>query len=146
MPFTNYFSKAILDQAFRGTAYTFPTTMYVGLGLNTGTPDGSGADGRTGFNEPGSGLGYARFTYANNTTNWPAATGTTNATKSNSVAITFGPNTTTNWGTVAYWGLFDGGTLGAGNLCIYGSLTLAKAVNIGDSPSFAIGALTITLT
>lgn len=146
MPFTNYLSKAILDEVIRGTAFSAPGTWYVGLGLNTGTPDGSGADGRTGFNEPGSGLGYARFSLTNNSTNWPAATGTTNASKSNSTAITFGPNTTTNWGTVAYWGLFDNGTLGSGNLCIYGSLTTSKAVNIGDSPSFAIGALTITLT
>lgn len=146
MPFTNYLSKAILDQAFRGTAFTFPTTMGVALGLNTTTPDGSGANGATNFTEPGSGLGYARFSYTSNTTNWPVATGTTNATKSNSVAITFGPNTTTNWGTVAYWGLFDNTTLGAGNLLIYGSLTTPKAVTIGDSPSFAIGALTITLT
>lgn len=144
MPFTNYFSKAILDQAFRGTAFTFPTTMYVALGLNTTTPDGTGANGDTGFTEPASGRGYSRFTYTNNTTNWPAATGSNNATKSNSVAITFGPNTTTDWGTVAYWGLFDASS--AGKLCIFGSLTTPKAVTVGDTPSFAIGALTITLT
>lgn len=146
MPFTSYFSKAILDQAFRNVAFTFPTTLFVGLGKDTTVPDGSGADGRTNFTEPGSGIGYARVAYTSNTTNWPLASGTTNATKSNSVAVNFAACTTTNWGNIAYWGIFDGGTLGAGNLLIYGSLTVTKAVNVGDTPSFAIGALTITLT
>jgi hypothetical protein len=43
-------------------------------------------------------------------------------------------------------GVWDSATIGAGNLYYYGDLTVAKQVNTGDTPSFAVGAFTIQET
>lgn len=145
MPFTNYLSKKILDEVIRGAAYTAPSIWYVGLATNATTPDGTGANGDTGWTEVStSGTAYARKAVNNNTTEWPAASGSNNASKSNSNAITYN-QATAAWGNLAWWGLWDAST--AGGLCIFGALNGApRAVNANDTPSFAAGALTISLT
>ena len=56
--------------------------------------------------------------------------------------MTFGPNTTSGWGTVTHFGIFDAST--NGNLLYWGALTASKTVAVGDSVSFGAGALVVT--
>lgn len=137
MPFTNYLDQKLVELVFSDTAYTVPATLYVGL--STTTPAQTG----TGFTEP-AGSGYARVAVTNNTTNWVAA-GSQPATgyeMENGTAITF-PAATGSWGTVTYFGIFDAAT--AGNLLAYGALTTSQTISSGDTASFAVDALTVTL-
>lgn len=123
---SDYLENKVLDHVLRNTAYTSPATVYVGL--YTATP--SDAGGGTEL----SGNGYARQSCA-----FSAASG---GSISNSGTVTFGPNTTSGWGTVAYFGIFDASS--SGNLLYWGSLTASKTVAVGDSVSFAAGALVVT--
>jgi hypothetical protein len=104
---------------------TRPTAWYLGVG--TGNTD-------TGLTGEPSGNGYSRQSVA--------FTVTTD-TATNSGAITFGPNTTSNWGTMASVAIFDAAT--SGNCLWAGSLTDAKAIAVGDSLTIAAGALTVSL-
>jgi hypothetical protein len=107
--------------------------VYVGLFTTAPTDAGGGAEV--------SGGAYARVAMTNNSTNWPAASGTTPAVKANGTAVTF-PRATAAWGTVAAFAIFDAAS--AGNLLYWGALTTAKVVAIDDTPSFGVAALTIT--
>lgn len=60
----------------------------------------------------------------------------------NDGAITF-PTASASWGTVTHFGVFDAST--AGNLLYWGALTTSKAVGSGDTASFAVGELDVTL-
>jgi len=129
MSFSDYLENALLDHLFGKAAYTAPT-IYVGLSTADPLDDG------TGLAEP-VGNGYARVATA--ATDWSAASSgvTTNAT-----TITF-PQATGLWGTVTHFALFDAST--GGNLLASGALTTAKSPDVGDTPSFAAGSLTVTL-
>ena len=135
MPFTNYYQEALLNE-WEGTAYAFPADLYVGL--STSTPVEAG----TGVTEP-AGSGYARVTVTSSAAGWTAATGgASGSTISNAAAITF-PQASGAWGTVTYFVIYDAAT--AGNMLAYGALTTAQAIGSGNTPSFAAGALTVTL-
>lgn len=135
---SNYLSKKLLDHVLGNTAYTAPATVYVGLwnvaGSLTDTATGSAT------NEV-SGGSYARASVTNNTTNWPASTGTTTAAKSNATAVTF-ITATGSWGTVYQTGLIDASS--NGNLLYWSDVTTPKAVSTSDTVSFAIGAISLT--
>lgn len=125
---TDYLEDAILNHVLRNTAYTSPTTIYVGL--FTAMP----ADDGTGGTEV-SGGSYARqsVTFAAPVTGQVA----------NSALVQF-PTATGAWGTILGMGLFD--ALTGGNLLYYGTLTASKTVGIGDQISFAASALTVAET
>lgn len=129
--FSNYLENALLNQIFRGTAYSFPGTLYVGLFTVAPSDAGGGTEV--------SGNSYARVSVTANTTNW--AESTAGAT-SNSSAITF-PQASGNWGTVVALGIFDAST--SGNLLAWADLTTSKLIGNGDTPSFASGDLDVTL-
>ena len=137
MPLTNYADTALIDLLFGAVAYTTPVTLYAAL--STTTPTQAGAT----FTEP-SGLGYARVAVTNNTTNFVAAATqpATGHEVENGTAITF-PAATGSWGTITYVGFYDAAT--AGNLLTFAALTTAQTVASGDTLSFAIDAITITL-
>ena len=59
----------------------------------------------------------------------------------NNAVITF-PTASANWGTVTGFAVMSAST--GGSQLMWGSLTAAKAVNNGDTASFASGALTLT--
>lgn len=59
----------------------------------------------------------------------------------NNAVITF-PTSTVDWGTVVAFALCTAST--AGTQLMWGTLTSNKAVNNGDTASFAAGALTLT--
>lgn len=82
-----------------------------------------------------SGGSYARV---NSSAKWAAPSA---GSVSNNAVITFA-TATVAWGTVVAFGLFDAST--AGNLLRWASLTASKVVGVGDTPSFAASALTMT--
>lgn len=129
--FSDYLENALLNQLFRGSSYSFPGTLYVGLYTAAPTDAGGGTEV--------SGNSYERVAVTANTSNW--ANSTAGAT-SNSNAITF-PQASGSWGTVVALGIFDAST--SGNLLAWADLTTSKLVGNGDTPSFAAGDLDVTL-
>jgi hypothetical protein len=135
--FGDYEEAKVLDAIFGQTALPAVATTYIALFTITPTDaDASGTEVTGGS--------YARQAFTNNTTNWPAASGTTPVSKANGVAITWATAPTANWGTVVAFAVYDAATVG--NQLAWGPLSVSKTINNGDAaPSFAIGALTITL-
>ncbi len=127
--FSNYWENEILDHLFGKGTYT-PPTIYVGLSAADPGDDGSG------LSEP-SGGAYARVATAG--TDWNAAGG---GALDNTNAIEF-PEATASWGTITHFALFDAAS--GGHLLAHGSLTISKTVSVGDTASFAAGALDVTL-
>jgi len=120
--FTNYLEDKVIGHLFGGTAYTAPTTLYVGL--QTSTPSDS-----TGGTEVSGGA------YARQSVSWDIQTGGT-AQATNSAALTF-PAATTDWGICTHAGVYD--ALTGGNLLAFETLTKTdfttanpKTVNTGD--------------
>jgi hypothetical protein len=130
--FSDFLENELLDHVFGDASYTAPGTLYVGLSSTDPLDDGSG------ITEPVGGS-YARVAKTNNLTNWPAASG---GAKSNGTAITFA-TATASWGTVGYFFISD--ALTGGNMLGHAALTTSKTIDSGDTASFAIGELDITL-
>lgn len=130
---SNYLENKLIDQLFRGQAFTFPATLHFALFTS--------APGETGGTEV-SGGGYARAAVTASLANFAGTQGAgtteassgTNGTTSNNTAITY-PTPSANWGSIVGVGVFDAVT--GGNLLIYSALTTPKTVNNGDpAPSF----------
>lgn len=131
--FSDYFEAAILNW-FRGTTFPAATgSVYSSLHTAATADDGTGTEVSTNA--------YARVAIAKATGSWsaPAAAGVI----SNSAAVTFPTATSTGWGTVTHGALWDAATVG--NMLMHGALAASKAVGGGDTFSYAIGALTITV-
>jgi hypothetical protein len=128
--FSDYLENKILDHVFAGTSFTAPSTLYVGLYTTAPTDAGGGTEV--------SGNGYSRVTCTPSTTFDAAASGATQTI----TAVTFAQATGT-WGTVTAFGIFDQVT--SGNLLAWGTLTLSKLIQSGDTASFAAGDIDITL-
>lgn len=114
-------------------AATRPTAWYASLHV------GAATEAAPQTNEIGAGLGYSRqavggasgFTVTGNNALNPAL-------------LTFGPNTSTNWGTVTDVGVWSTASGSTGGLWT-GTLTASKAVAVGDSLTIASSALSLTL-
>ena len=122
---SHYLDNAILDHVLRNTALSPSALVYAGLFTVAPTPSTAGSEV--------SGGSYARVA----TTFGAPALGV--SLNSGSVAF---PTATLNWGTVVAVGIFDAAS--GGNLLYFGTLTTSKAVDNGDTASFAISALSIT--
>lgn len=133
MPLNNYLINAVLNEAFGSVAFAAPANLFVGLSTTTIAAAG------TGITEP-SGGSYARVSVTNNTTNWPTVS---NQTKRNGTAITF-PTATANWGTITWFFISDAST--GGNILASGALTTSKAVDTGDTASFAVNDISIVIS
>lgn len=109
------------------SAPTRPTAWYVSL--HTGDP------GETGASNELSGNGYSRqaVTFAD------ASSGAS----SNEGALTFGPNTSSNWGTVSHIAIWSAST--SGTCYMKGALAASRAIAVGDSLVIAIGDLDISV-
>lgn len=123
--FSNYLENKILLHVLSNTAYTSPTTVY--LGLHTADPTDAGTGTEV------SGGSYARQSFAS-TISGNAA--------SNTSAIEF-PTATATWGTVGWVGVWD--NLTGGNLLFHGALTNSKTIASGDVFRVPAGDLDITL-
>jgi hypothetical protein len=123
---SNYLENALINVTLRATAYTAPTTVYVGLytsdptDANTGTEVSGGSYARTSvtFGAPSDGVSL------------------------NSAAVEF-PQATGSWGTVGWIGLLDAST--SGNLLYHTPLDISKTIASGDIFKIAIGSLSVTL-
>lgn len=123
---SNYLENALINATLRNTAYTSPTTVYVGLytsdptDANTGTEVSGGSYARTAvtFGAPSNGASL------------------------NNAAVEF-PQATGNWGTVGWIGILDAAT--SGNLMYHTALDTSKTIETGDIFKIAVGSLSVTL-
>jgi hypothetical protein len=140
--FSNSLENKLIDHVFRAATFAKPAALHVSLHTADPTDAGTGAEVTGGA--------YARAALAPSDTNWTATQGGTSGASSgtggqtaNAVAVTF-PAPTAAWGVVTHFGIWDAAS--AGNLLFQGALTTPKTINSGDAaPTFAIGALTVTL-
>lgn len=130
--FTDFLENELLDHVFGDSAYTAPSTLYIGLSTTTPNDDGSN------FTEV-SGNNYARVAVSNNLTEWPAASG---GSKTNGNAITF-PEATGSWGTITHAGIFDASS--GGNLLAVGPLDTSRTIDSAEVLEIPATGLTITL-
>jgi hypothetical protein len=130
---SDYLEVEIRKHIFRTGSFTKPSALYVAL--YTAAPSDSGGGTEV------SGGSYARVQRDPLDANWTGASSTDGLTD-NAAAITF-PTATGSWGTVTHVGILDASS--GGNLLFHGALTASKTVASGDTFSFAIGALDVTL-
>ncbi len=123
---SNYLENALINATLRNTTYTSPAVVYVGLFITDPTDAGSGTEV--------SGGSYARQTATFGAPSDGAST--------TSADITF-PTCTADWGTVAFFGIYDAST--SGNLFYYGALNNSKTIETGDILKIEAGNLTVTL-
>ena len=123
---STYLANKLLDHTLKNTAYTSPSTVYVGVYTSNPANDNSGTEL--------SGNSYARQSMA-------FATASSKAT-SNSADVTF-PTATGSWGTVTHFGVLDASS--SGNLLFYGALTASKTVASGDTLKISSGDLDIAI-
>ena len=124
----------ILEELFGGAALAAPATLYFGLctlcdhdGTITGEPSGNG---------------YARKSITNNGDLWAAAA---DGEIANEVAITFAAADGGDWGALDTWFIANHESNDGAAIIVYGDLTVEKTITDGDTASFAIGALTISI-
>lgn len=137
--FSNYTEAGVLNYIFRGTAFTIPDPCYVAL--YTVAPSDTG-----GGTEVANANGYTRKSIDMTSGVFGAATPGDPTTISNTSVIDFASASGGNWGTVVAFGILDSGTYGSGNLIVWADLTLSKAINDGDTASFGVGQMVITLS
>ncbi len=131
---SDFGENLVLTWLFTASAATRPTAWHAALHLNSTPPTESSPS--TG--EVGAGVGYARQSIGALT-----VSGTNPTQAANSGALTFGPNTTTNWGTLGYVSIWDASS--AGNCLAFGALSATVTINIGDSLQIAASGLVVTL-
>jgi hypothetical protein len=127
--FTDYTENKVLDHVVGKTSFTMPS---VWVALFTAAPSD------TGGGTEATGGSYARKSTAGS--DWAAASG---GATSNAAAITF-VTPTGSWGTITHFALMDAST--SGNMLAWAPLTTPQAVGTGNTVSFAIGDLDITLS
>ena len=130
---SNYLENKVLDHVLTATAYTQPTTRYLGLFTNTSTNAAANLENGT-LTDEISGGSYARQTVA-----FAAASNGTSATNA---TVTF-PAATANWGTVTHVAVMDAAT--SGNVLFWGAVTTAKTIETGDTFQVTSGNLTVSL-
>jgi len=123
---SNYLETALINGTLRGTTYTAPTTVYVGLY----TSDPTDAD---------TGTEVSGGSYARQAVTFGAPS---NGVSTNTAAIEF-PQATGTWGTVGWIGIED--ALSGGNLLYHSALDASKTIATGDIFKIAIGSLSVTL-
>lgn len=120
---SNYAESQVIKWLMTGGAVTRPSAWYVAL--HTADP------GETGASAELSGNGYARQS--------ATFTEDTNGLVDNDADVTFGPNTTVNWGAVTHVSVWD--AVSGGNCLYKGPLSSSVTININDSLRIAAGAL-----
>jgi hypothetical protein len=125
---SDYLEDKILDHVLTNTAYTQPTTVYIGLwtaddGLEAGTITSEVSGG----------------SYARESVTFSASSG---GATSNSATVTFTTATAT-WGTITHVAVMDAST--GGNVLFHGAVTTSKTIESGDTFQISSGNLDITL-
>lgn len=131
MNVSNYLATSLLNQVFRNTNYTRPTTIYAALYTSNPTAADTGQEVTGGA--------YARQVVAFAA---PAAVSGI-VTSKNSADITY-PTATAAWGQVTHLGLRDAAT--GGNLLYFGALSDPKSILANDIFKFLIGQISVDLS
>lgn len=128
---TTYFKNMIMGNVFgTKTSPAIPSEYYLGLSTTAPSKDGSNVT------EPTSGgSGYARVKITD-------LSEPTDGVISSTAPIEF-PESTSDWGTITNYVIFDG--LTEGNLLMYGELENSRHVDQNTVVTFRTGGLTITL-
>lgn len=126
--FSDYLEDKVLKHVFTNTAYTAPSTLYVGLYTVAPTDAGGGTEV--------SGGSYARQTGTF------TVSGSNPTQAANSAAVEF-PTATANWGTIVAAAVFDAST--SGNMLAWADLTANKTISSGDVFRFPTSSFVITL-
>ena len=144
MNMSNYLATALLNQVFRNTAYTRPTTVYLALYTSNPTAADTGQEV--------SGGAYARqaVTFGaptpENYTIYHPTTGqqvtVSKRTIKNSADIVL-PTATADWGQITHMGLRDAAT--GGNLLYFGALETPRSILTNDIYKMLIGQVVLTL-
>lgn len=121
---TNYLETNILNHVLRNTAYSSPTTVYVGLFLVA--PD-----------ETGGGTEVSGGAYARQAVTFTAPSPDSCA---NDADVTF-PTATSNWGTIVAFALFDQSS--GGNMLYFANLTASRDVLTSDQFRFPSSQLVV---
>lgn len=136
---SDYVENNAIDYIFRAQTWTLGASYNVGLSTSACSDSSVGTEVTGGS--------YARVSYTRSLANWAgtqsagsttASTGTGGQT-SNNVAISFA-TPSAGWGLVTHFFVID-----SSNLIICQALTVSKTINTGDTVSFPIGAITVTL-
>lgn len=128
--------QSMLNHVLGGPDYVRPGTVYVAAFTVAPSDAGGGTEVST-----AGGTNYARVAVTNNSTNWPAATGTSPASKTNGTAINFNVAGAA-WGTVVAGAVYDAPT--GGTLLYWGTLAANKTIDANDQLVFAPSAITFT--
>ena len=127
---SNYLEAKLIGVSLLGSSFTAPTTTYLSL-ATTVASDGAF------FTEVTTNIGYTRQPIL-----WSAPTSLNDTTVVNSANVPMG-TATTPWGTITHVGIYDGGTIGAGNLLFWGAVTTPRSVETNDAVSIPAGQLTV---
>jgi hypothetical protein len=132
---SNYLEDKVLDHVLNspGSAYTAPTTLYLGLFTNTSGNAATNLEAGT-LTDEVSGGSYARkaVTFGASSSGTCATDGT----------VTFDA-ATANWGTITHVAVMDAAT--SGNVLFWGAVTTAKTIETGDTFQVSSGNLTVSL-
>ncbi|UPK45773.1 phage tail fiber protein [Paenibacillus pabuli] len=131
MNMSNYLANALLNQVFRNTAWTRPTTIYVALYTTNPTAADTGQEV--------SGGGYTRLPIVFG----PPAIEGGKPTIKNIADIAFAI-ATASWGTVSHIGTRDAAT--GGNLLYFGPLDSPRSILANDVFKLLTGSVAHTLT
>ena len=123
-----FLADAVLDHIFMTANYDTAADIHVSLSFFNPT------DNAGGFDEP-VGNNYARVLQ----NNWDVASG--GATE-NDGAVTF-PQASAAWGSVTHFAMWNAAS--GGDMLFYGALDNQRNIGQNDTPSFADGALDITM-
>lgn len=125
---SDYAEKLLLDWMMTSGSATRPTAWYVALYTAAPSDSGGGTEVSTG--------GYARQSVTFDAASSPGGT------TSNSGEVSFTASGA-DYGTVTHMGIFDASS--GGNLLWHGALTASKTVADGDTLTFAVGNIDLTM-
>ena len=125
MSASNYLEDALLNATLANVSYTTPATVYTALYSVAPTDSTSGTEL--------TGSSYARVSTAFSVTSG-VATNTGN--------VTFGP-ASADWTPAVAWSITDASS--AGNILYYGGLNAVQTVLNGNSLTFGIGNISVTM-
>jgi len=138
--------KDLLERWLKNTTTNMgavPANVYVGLGTAV---SGEASNALT---EPSTTRGYTRQAITFGATavgsgTPPSATTGIQITGPSGSAVTFGPNTVSDWGSITHFGVYNNQTVGSGELMFWGALGSSVSIQVNDSFQFATGSITIT--
>lgn len=136
---SNFLSKALIQEAIGGVAYTSATHTYIAL--CTTTPDDTSTGSTIVETDYGSYVRTEVGTGNNQTDAWNAATGTTTAQVQNKNAVTFPAATGASTNPIVGLAVVD--ATSAGNVLYWASVT-STAIASGDTPKINATGLTVT--